>query len=253
MRSRSSCPTLCLLSALLIAQPAWAGTDTMPSSPLGRLEASANALAKSKSVEDTRALTDAVFDFLGVELCAGNPIRERVVAAELRFRQRNEGAVSETTLAEAINHLVDTYHGQSWLRTNAAQIHIFRSQLKTVVPSLIGGSSHKRFAGVRTSMGPAEATLVAFYLSLGKMYSEEYQVDPDAWVQKAKADDKAAHAGEGDSVHQTSRGGRATFSIQPLSKFAEQADRIRAAVSEESSLSIVAANTFLDRLGLIKR
>jgi len=228
--------------------------QSMTASPFDRIDTQSIALLKQPSQATAGALTDAIFAFLKIEGAKANPLRDRVANAELRFRRGGDGVVSEERLVQAINAFAKAFRRPEWAQTNLEQVHIVRAKLKTVSPTFVGSASttNERLRGVGRTMSPAEATFVALYLSLGKMYDSSYQVDPVTWVQRVKGRDSWASFDVEGNLQPRSEADRTRLKLEKPSAFASDADAITSSLSALDPVAVRAAQRFLDSLGIAR-
>ncbi len=139
--------------------------------------------------DSTDQLVQCILDRFGpVPIGSNRVIRDRIALAHTKFMAGKGEAISETRLVSVLNNLVRRAGAPAWAKTSAEQIHLFRTMLKPVIPSLIGAGVAAPTGPIRarwtlpSSMSPAEAVFVAWYLARGKAIDPDYQRTPEEWV-----------------------------------------------------------------------
>jgi hypothetical protein len=174
-----------VISALLYAQEQQPG---QPPNGFRDLNDAAFA-ARTNELREIRVLTDTILDrFAIISMPKDQPLRDRIARAEYGFRRGLQRPISEQDAVAALNQMARYALAPEWARTNLAQIHLFRTMLKPKVPQLVGqlpvepAKDRHPYWTISDKMSPAEAVFVVTYLARGKIFSPEYQVGPDEWV-----------------------------------------------------------------------
>lgn len=157
------------------------------SNPLVSVKEKARA-AKSNDEAAIRALADEIFSMFNFDQApAGmdDAIKERLVRAEIKYRQGRAKGSQEFRVAHMVNLLAHKLGAPDYARTNVLEVRRLRMSLLPYTSGLRAQSpadetrkGEKRSA----SMSPLEAFVVAVSLLQQKRFNVEYQLTNDEWV-----------------------------------------------------------------------
>ncbi len=138
--------------------------------------------AKEGTEQDVRDLTDALLAQASVLSDVGNAfdLKQRVVSAELKFRQGNHKAIAEKDVAEAINRLATKMSLPPYAHTSKSEVRRLRVRLLTVFPHFIASDAPPKadgtFEAVDEVMSPVQAAFAAAVLIQQKLSNPTFQV-----------------------------------------------------------------------------
>ena len=204
--------------------------------------------ARNNSPAAVKKMVDDVFDvFSGLDLPAVSPLRDRTYRAEMAYRQGKGPLVSEAGLARAVDNIADRMNAPSWVRTNQAQLHLFRTITKRNVPQLIGLSKNpNRSLDFSDQMSPAEAMLIVVHLAFNKTFDVNLQVPADEWVRRMLAEASARNRGKLEAHEFSSRSKKLPAVSRSIS---DAFDGISQGLTDDRSAVSKAAGEFLTTLG----
>jgi len=145
----------------------------------------------NSSVDDVslRGVADAVFRFPRALPRAPeaieNVIKDRLVRAEIAYRNGTQPGVLERDIVALFNSIGDKLGLPSYSKTSSQQVRVLRMQLALssplfMAPGLIRGNM-KVGESVSESMSPLQAAHLISSLVDQKIINPEYQVEPAEW------------------------------------------------------------------------
>ena len=164
-----------------------------------------NVEEKARLLQDNnrdtyRALADEIFKSprgLGVlEMAHGiglanipapidNVIKDRLVYAEMQYRQGTGKAVREQSIVDAINSLVQKLGLPDYTRTSPAQVRFMRMFLIRMNPTFMGRGTVRPDMQVGESitdeMSPMQAVHLLLDVAGHKFFDPDFQMTPEAW------------------------------------------------------------------------
>lgn len=141
-------------------------------------------LAKQGSEQAIRNLTDQLFTSAGMpkEITSALGFNERVVQAELKYRNGMHPAASADDIVKAVNNLANTIGAPAWSHTDAQEVTKMRMWLLVLYPHMIASSTPRQPDGklelLSPKMSPVEATYIATILIEQKLWNSSYQLKP---------------------------------------------------------------------------
>ena len=168
---------------VLLVKIVGSSSYAVPSNAPQERIASVNAKAQSTASADEAAvsqLTNEIFHQLALpEVESGaSTIKERLVRAELKYRSRVEGGISERKMVNAFNKFTRELDLHDYGRVSLSQVRYMRVQLVPAFPALMAQPKH------RAQMSPLEATVLGLVLMTQKLSNEDFQVTPEEWAKK---------------------------------------------------------------------
>ena len=148
--------------------------------------ASFNSKVKAARSGDSAAvnqLAEGVFQQFGSPELGRIPgsIRDRLVRAEITYRQTGKGGIAEPNVARAINGFAKQVNAPDYAAVNTAQVRYLRVKMMAVFPDFITQSTSKELA-VNAEMSPLEAAGITMLLIYQKVSNEDFQVTPQEWL-----------------------------------------------------------------------
>jgi len=152
-------------------------------SPASRIEQKA-ANVRVGDQESISALVNEIFRSKGWDsefsTDAGR-IKQKLIAAEVRFHTQRQPGVSEGNIVRAVNTLVRTLDLPEYARTDAYEVRKLRITLMSGFPHVIGPYAAGRDAASNApplpeKLGPVEAVFIASTLVQNKILLGEYQM-----------------------------------------------------------------------------
>lgn len=180
--------------------------------------------AKGNDPQAVAALVDGVFSipraFPRLPGPVESAVKNRLVQAEILYRQGKGPGVQEQDVVDTLNELVDRLGGPPYLKTTLSQVRVLRMSLAFRLPIFMG-TGVARPAGnvgesISTSMGPTQAVNLIETLIDHKIREPNLQVTPEEWEAASLAKYKAQIAEEQGMVE----GMRAAMRKNGLSKMA---------------------------------
>lgn len=130
-------------------------------------------------------------------------IKDRLVRAEINYRQGRGQGIAEAKVVQMVNLLAHKLGAPAYTRTNAFEVRRLQLGILPYLPDLLarpraGDASRVRTRGtsINATLSPLEATYVAASLIQQKRYNEDYQLTHAEWValhggkRKDKANEK---------------------------------------------------------------
>jgi hypothetical protein len=157
-----------------------------------RIEEKAKA-AETSDLDSVRALAEEIFDqphvFGAFPDFVKESAKERVVRAELAYRQGQGKPVTHADVVHLINKLADVLSLPSYAKTSEHQLIDMRFHSMQFTPSFMGSrlSEHQDGTPLRpgermnSNMSPLQACYLAMSAVDAKLINVEYQVPPEEW------------------------------------------------------------------------
>lgn len=126
-----------------------------------------------------RVLADAVLQDFGLEDLpkeVADEAKERLITAEIDYREGRGGAIAETSVVRLIDKLANSWNAPAYARTNQHELRRFRVNLVQLMPDLATRNSAKSL--IAADMSPLEATYVTLLLIEQKTINPAYQLTP---------------------------------------------------------------------------
>ncbi len=165
---------------------------TQSSSNLSNPYKTLDRAAKDASAGDdssVRALSEAVFSFprmLGrMPEVIENPVKDRLIEAELSFRRGAHAGVREEDIVKLVNSMADKLQAPSYAKTSIKQVRVLRMQLVLASPVFMGQALTLPGASagdsVRSTMSPFQAAHLLNSLIDQKLINPAFQLEPKDW------------------------------------------------------------------------
>lgn len=167
-----------LLCVAAFQTVAWSQTMNRPPAVV-QLDQLAQKAAGSDP-ESIRALVVGIFVIAGLQSDHVASIQDRIVAAELSYRNGQHDSIPQRNIVAVLNELAKTLNLPTYARTTAKQVGQIRSTLRVLAPHLSGFNLAKAPAAPN-QMSPIEAAAVALVLIKQKIDNPAYQVEPSEW------------------------------------------------------------------------
>lgn len=138
-------------------------------------------LSRSGDVQATTELAHELSKAIAMPTELGDALgfTNRVVTAEVNFRNGSHQAVHETDIVNAVNNLATTVGTPQWTHTNLAEVKKLRMHMLVLYPEMIASrerpDSKGHYKAVSDAMGPMEASYIATMLIYQKAYNPDYQ------------------------------------------------------------------------------
>lgn len=157
-----------------------------------RVEEKAKA-AETSDPDSVRALADEIFDqphvFGTFPDYVRGPVKERVLRAELAYREGQGKPVTHTDVVHLINTLADVLALPSYAKTSEHQLADVRFRAMRFTPSFMGlhlsehqdGTPLRAGENMSSNMSPLQACYLAMSAVDAKLNNVEYQVPPEEW------------------------------------------------------------------------
>ena len=157
-----------------------------PSTAARATIASFNSKVKAARSGDAAAvnqLAEGVFQQFGSPELGGIPdsIKDRLVLAEIIYRQTGKGGIPEPNVARAINGFAKQMNAPDYAVVNTAQVRYLRVKMMAAFPDFITQSTSKELA-VNPEMSPLEAAGITMLLIYQKLSNADFQVTPREWL-----------------------------------------------------------------------
>ncbi|MGH9971840.1 MAG: hypothetical protein ACREBG_29170 [Pyrinomonadaceae bacterium] len=110
--------------------------------------------------------------------------RERLVTAEINYRQGQGGAIAETNVVRLIDEFATTWNLPAYARTDVLELRRFRVSLVPLMPDLATRDSSQSL--ISSNMSPLEATYITLLLIEQKTINPEYQQTPQERAARKK-------------------------------------------------------------------
>jgi hypothetical protein len=234
--------------------------------------------AKDNDETAVRALADEVFgtpELAVVPTEDREMMKERVLQAELDYRNRRSEGIAEENVVQTVNELADKFAAPDFAKTSTLQVRVLRADLLNDYPNFIaqetsetgtiaaggGETSFQATIGdsVNPTMSPLEAVYVTAVMLHQKWLNENYQYAPEERVYQVynKAVERWRSNRAASSAHQRDDN-KVEYRLE-LKKNHEQCNQIVRAVingaarllsSQNSSASRNLYDATLDTLGI---
>jgi hypothetical protein len=192
-------------------------------------------MALAGEPDRVRDLVNAVVDLSAFSTIPGS-VRNRLLRAELAFRDGSAPPIRHQEIANASNELADELGAPSFARTSEAQIRVFRERMRDLVPSLSALGSDNL-----ASMSPVEAAFILSTLAFQKLANPAFQIDPNAWAAEVTA---RVNRGASSTSSPAPQLDSAPFALGPVYR------SIVEDLRDESGVSVGIVHRFLDNIGL---
>lgn len=114
-----------------------------------------------------------------------NVIKDRLVYAEMQYRQGTGKAVTEQNIVDLTNMLVQRFGLPDYARTSPSQVRFMRMFLISVNPSFMGKGAVRPNMQVGESisqeMSPLQAVHLLFEVLGHKFFDPNFQMTPETW------------------------------------------------------------------------
>lgn len=128
-----------------------------------------------------RNVVSTVFDGAGIPKAVYSSFgfSDRIVQAELKYRQGNHPAVHQTDIVNAVNNLANSLGAPAWAHTNTQEVTKMRMWMLVLYPQTIASTTpvqpNGKFELLSDNMSPLEATFIATTLIEQKLWNSMYQ------------------------------------------------------------------------------
>jgi hypothetical protein len=150
-----------------------------------------------------RELADEVFNkaaFAIIPVADREAMKERVLNAEMDYRNGRSEGIAEENIVQTVNELADKLNAPDFARTSALQVRVLRAGLLNDYPNFIAQDTTSGEIGVlpadggepswgvaigdsvSSTMSPLEAVYVTALMLEQKILNESYQYTPEEWV-----------------------------------------------------------------------
>lgn len=153
---------------------------------LSRIDRKALA-AKHNDPDAVSALADEIVNSLpprDVPAFTRQSMKDRLMRAELHYRQTGEGGVTEESVVRLVNGLAAKFGTPEYAKTDARQVRFLRVRMMANLPNFIGRKVEG--TSISLSMPPLEGAAVAMAMLQQKMHNDLYQVMPEEFEAHAK-------------------------------------------------------------------
>jgi len=163
-------------------------SPSQQSNPYKVLDAAARA-AQQNDDASVHALAEAVFSFprrlSRMPDVIENPIKDRLVNAELAFRHGSQQAVREEDIVKLVNSMADKLHAPTYAKTSLKQVRVLRMRLLLASPVFMSGGLAAQQISIGSSVSPEMSPLQAVHLINSmvdqKLINPEFQMEPGDW------------------------------------------------------------------------
>jgi hypothetical protein len=147
------------------------------------------ALVKPNDPNSVKALVDEIFNFPRafprMPTLVEDAAKDRLVQAEMLYRQGKKPGVQEQDVVRIINDLADKLGGPPHSKTTHSQLCVLRMSLSLAEPRFMGTGVARQGAAfgepITPSMGPAQAVHLIGTLIDQKFLDPDFQVTPQEW------------------------------------------------------------------------
>ena len=245
------CFTICLVIATFGAQVTSHGKgDWHPHKDLD----GAARLANGRNDDDSvRGLANAVSNFPRALPRAPevmeNVIKDRLVRAEIAYRNGAHPGVLERDIVTLFNSVADRLGLPSYAKTSAQQIRVFRMQLALSLPAFMASGmargNMKVGESIPETMSPLQAAHLIDSLLNQKVINPEYQVEPAEW-EKSHLPAAMARIQQMQQLQASRQGGNHSQKAE-LHAFHRRRDLYNSLLQAGSNLSFVDAMDLVDQ------
>lgn len=164
------------------------------------------SLATADDPNSIRALVDEVFNlpraFPRMPASVEGMVKDRLVLAEISYRQGTKPGVREQDVVDALNNLAEKLGGPPHSKTAPSQLRVLRMWLALSEPKFMGTGLARQDGAIGESisstMGPVQAAHLIATLIDQKFMNPDFQVTPQEWeggsLQKVTEKIQAAQA-----------------------------------------------------------
>jgi|SRR5579863_2687438 len=157
--------------------------------PYTQLDQAASVIKIGDDETSTRAFADKIFSmprtFPRIPAPVEDVLKDRLVRAEMAFRQGHGPGIQEDNIAQFVNSLAHRLNLPDYGRTSTKQLRVLRMSLILTSPSFMGAgvswSEMKVGESIKPAMSPLQATHLILTLIEQKLINPEYQVPPEEW------------------------------------------------------------------------
>jgi|SRR5579875_9017 len=172
--------------------------------------------ARGNDPQAVAALVDEVLNvphfFPRLPASLGSMVKNRLVQAEILYRQGKKHGVQEQDIVDTLNGLVDQLGGPPYLKTTLSQVRVLRMWMAFSQPTFMGTGMARPDANigesVNSAMAPVQAVSLIETLIDEKLNEPDFQVTPEEWERTflAKVKGKIAEQqGIADAMRATMR------------------------------------------------
>jgi hypothetical protein len=213
------------------------------------------AVATTDDPNSIRDLVDELFNlpraYPRMPSIIADTVKNRLVQAEILYRQGKKPGVREQDIVDVHNDLVDRFEGPRHSKTTLSQVRTLRMWLALSQPKLMGTGIARQDGGqtINPTMAPVQAAHLLATLIDQKFINPDFQVTPEEWETDSlhRVHEKIAAARARMSAgHGTGQASQGTLRGRNLS-----ADRRREI--EETVYPKISALTATDGLQLVEQ
>jgi hypothetical protein len=157
--------------------------------PYKELDRTALLIKNNNDNQSIRGVADAVFSFPRALPRAPemfeNVLKDRLVQAEISYRNGAQPGVSEQDITKLVNSFADKLGVPSYAKTSSRQVRVLRMQLAFSSPTFMAaGFMHENMKvgeSISERMSPLQAAHLISSLIDQKLINPEFQVEPEEW------------------------------------------------------------------------
>ena len=157
--------------------------------PYTELDRAAGLIKIGDDETQTRAFAEKIFNmsrsFPRMPAAVEDVLKDRLVRAEMAFRQGRGPGIQEDNIVQFVNSLAHKLNVPGYARTSTKQVRVLRMSLILTSPSFMGQgvswSEMKIGDSIKPVMSPLQATHLILTLMDQKLINPEYQVPPEEW------------------------------------------------------------------------
>ena len=157
--------------------------------PYKELDRAALLVKNNNDDQSIRGVADAVFSFPHVLPRAPemfeNVVKDRLVRAEIAYRNGLDPGVNERDIVKLINSVADKLGVPAYAKTSSSQVRALRMQLALASPAFMAAGLTRQNMKVGDSiserMSPLQAAHLVSSLTDQKLINPEFQVEPEEW------------------------------------------------------------------------
>ena len=135
-----------------------------------------------------RALVDKLWEFprvYPVPASIQDQVKNRLVSAEISYRQGRRQGVEEQGVVRALNALAEAFGAPDYAMTSPRQVRVIRMGLAISEPKFMGAGIARRGMkvgdSIDSSMSPLQAVHLLAFTIEQKLSNPEFQVAPGEW------------------------------------------------------------------------
>jgi hypothetical protein len=178
----------------MLRAQAMPGNKSVWINPHNALNQSA-CLVKPDDEQSIRVFTDELFNFPRSFPRLPSPLeavlKQRLVQAEMKYRQHMTAGVREADVVVFVNRLADKLQAPAYAKTSLRQVRVLRMSLVLASPAFMGDGITRKDMHVGDSINDTMSPLQAMHLIASmfdqKLLNVEYQTTPEEWDQKQHA------------------------------------------------------------------